>query len=710
MRWFFAAVAAGVVAVLAEMGAIGVATGGVLAGTITCFAALALVAGLSLDGSRWLALRLAPAPDPRLRREREPSRGRARAWIRAGLMCAPVVPLAWWVAGELFEGAFASTLPGAAAATLWFPTGAWLGATVGVRLTGALPRVLRVVGLLLAVVVIEWVNRTVKVDEVFRLHTGLVVASFVAMAALVRELGPRSRQAPIPLYVLAALTVYAGTMPGFRHALDDRFDRWVVSHRGSHTRLLARATREAMDLDGDGYAFAFGGADCDELDPSRHPGAKEIPGNGVDENCDGIALELGDIVPPEVRREARAADINRWKRDDAARALIARARDYDVLLIAVDALRADAVYGRETHLPSIGGLLEDSIVFTRAFAPAAGTDLSMSTLMTGRIDPFSGVDATWADAMGVTGRESFAVIPREVLRYAGYTLMTRGFDRHRRVVNDPDEQDVGTRATSQRTTKLALSFYDQLDEATRSFVWLHYFDAHEHDELKSPSMRKRIAGSDPRDRFARYQAAVGLVDDGLGTLIAGLRERGRWDRTIVVFVSDHGEGLGDDPRLPKNHGRVVYNPLIHVPLAIRIPGVSGRRLDTPVSLLDLAPTILDLVDGPPLSKADGGSLLPYLVRGAPDDLLAARPIVFNESEQHGIIVWPYKLMRRPAENLVELYDLRDDFGEHRDLADDERDHVADLLASYDALPTVVLDRTRRGRALRERAAKATAWE
>ncbi|HEY0134375.1 MAG TPA: hypothetical protein VGB85_09855, partial [Nannocystis sp.] len=81
-----------------------------------------------------------------------------------------------------------------------------------------------------------------------------------------------------------------------------------------------------------------------------------------------------------------------------------------------------------------------------------------------------------------------------------------------------------------------------------------------------------------------------------------------------------------------------------------------------------------------------------------------RPLVLNESEQYGVIVWPHKLLVRPGDNLTELYDLSEDFAEARNLAADAPRRVGELMQYYHAAPSVNLDRTSRGRRLRERAA------
>jgi arylsulfatase A-like enzyme len=196
---------------------------------------------------------------------------------------------------------------------------------------------------------------------------------------------------------------------------------------------------------------------------------------------------------------------------------------------------------------------------------------------------------------------------------------------------------------------------------------------------------------------------VRVVDEQLGALRQSLVERGEWDRTIVVFASDHGEGLGENARLPDNHGRFVYNALVHVPLAIRIPGVAAAQIDAPVSLLDVYPTLLELAGAPP-ATSDGASLLPWLFDEAPESLTqGGRPLPLNESDQFGVVLWPDKLLVRREDNLAELYDLASDFGETRDRAATEPERVAELLAIYAALPAVEIDRTRAGRKKREQA-------
>src|SRR5690606_32397408 len=137
---------------------------------------------------------------------------------------------------------------------------------------------------------------------------------------------------------------------------------------------------------------------------------------------------------------------------------------------------------------------------------------------------------------------------------------------------------------SQRTTKLGLQLLDRhlAGDAREApfFLWLHYFDVHEHDEVEAEDRNLvDYLGARPLEpgKEPRYRAMVGLVDREVDRVIDELAARGLWERAIVVFASDHGESLGEDPRLPDHHGRVLYNALVHVPLAIRLPGVAASR-------------------------------------------------------------------------------------------------------------------------------------
>jgi arylsulfatase A-like enzyme len=639
----------------------------------------------------------------------------AAAMVRA----AAALPALAFVSRDLFEGARAATLPGAAWGTLWVPALGWAAVSVlllaGARLVRSGRRARAAVSLALVSVAVlaEFANRSLYRSEYPDVHAFLVALSLVSLALAARvAAGPAAPGGTgvVVARAVAAAVVLGALHPTIAYGLESPESRWAVATRGTHTRELVRIVRAQFDRDGDGYSRVLGGGDCDDDDPNIHPGAVDIPGDGIDQDCSGFDAPLpktpdADAAPDLalLRAELRArADVND---------LIDATGAMNVVIIVIDALRADVLHesgANRSAFPHLFRFLDQARVFRRAFAPSAGTDLSVGAILTGRIDPFVVLDTTLVEAIQRSGRGTRAVLPTEVLRYAGEVLIRRGLDRLHRYVNDPDERDVGSHTTSVRTTDLGLRALDELTRAGSPFyLWLHYFDVHETAQVERDDRGLlAIAGSGELSFEDKYRALVALTDREVGRFLAAMDERGLADHTIVVLLSDHGESLGEDPRLPEKHGRFVYNPLVHVPLAIRIPGVAPAAVDVPVSLVDVMPTLLELLDQELPAEMDGWSLLPHLVEDPPPELTTAtRAVVLNEQEQWGVIEWPFKLMVRAGDNLVELYDLERDFAEQRDLSKERGEEVARLKARYAEFPRPSLDRSRAGRQLRDERAR-----
>jgi arylsulfatase A-like enzyme len=195
------------------------------------------------------------------------------------------------------------------------------------------------------------------------------------------------------------------------------------------------------------------------------------------------------------------------------------------------------------------------------------------------------------------------------------------------------------------------------------------------------------------DDPAHARAVAGLYDAGirrmdertLAPLLGALDQAGVADRTLVVFTSDHGDAFGE-------HGAFLHDDVhlgtVHVPLVLRLPGVlpAGRRIDAPVRVLDVMPTVLDVVGLPVPANVQGRSLLP-LVRG---DAATPPPAVSEYLAPDGALVT--RSIRTPARALirgpsgVQLYDLADDAGERHDVAGgrpDELTALDDLLGEWD---------------------------
>ena len=327
------------------------------------------------------------------------------------------------------------------------------------------------------------------------------------------------------------------------------------------------------------------------------------------------------------------------------------------VLITVDTLRADhlGAYGSQRDLtPRLDALALESVIFTSAYSATSFTLPSVSTILTGRYPEELGIwnnesavaasVPTLASALRQQGWRTGAVVSNFVLRAS--SGLAAGFD----VYDDEFPQKERVRKWPERVaTDTTDAFFQTLDACTAGeapcFVWVHYQDPHgpytpppghreRHLEAErdAPDGRRRLPvlpsgrgglGAIPHYQHlngqhevafyrAGYDAEVAYMDAEVGRLLNGIAVRGLVGDTLLVFTADHGEGLGEYDYWFA-HGEHLIDPLVHVPLMIRAPGVPPERRDDLVAAVDLFPTVLNA-----LGAADGD--LPPLGR----DLLAAR--------------------------------------------------------------------------------------
>jgi arylsulfatase A-like enzyme len=197
------------------------------------------------------------------------------------------------------------------------------------------------------------------------------------------------------------------------------------------------------------------------------------------------------------------------------------------------------------------------------------------------------------------------------------------------------------------------------------------------------SCKERLTVAEIRQR---YSQEVSFVDHEIGKLMTRLEETGRLDRTLLIFTSDHGEGLGDHKHV--GHISQLYDTLIRVPLIMVYPGriPAGEVVEDTVSLVDLAPTITELLGFSLDAEVRGTSLVPLLEgRVLPDRPVIAetyRPEAY--SDKVAIISRGFKyIWSRRDHEWVELYDLARDPNELRDLSQKQPGLLSELREALD---------------------------
>lgn len=282
-----------------------------------------------------------------------------------------------------------------------------------------------------------------------------------------------------------------------------------------------------------------------------------------------------------------------------------------VLVITVDALRADHLgsygYGRPTS-PNIDRLLSDGLRFERAWTPEPLTGPAMCSMITGlqpqehaatrnglRMKP--GLDSL-PKALAEQGWRTAAFVGTWTLK-DNLTLLGEHFEtygerlRRRRWFGIFNSEATGEDITSDALDWLDDS--DKTDSASPFFLWVHYIEPHAPYRFHEKYAARLSINNDKLTRLDRYDTEIAAVDDAIGRLLAGIEKMGHDDNLVVVFTADHGESLGEHDYW--GHGRYLYEPSLRIPLGIFWKGrIPAGRTSSQATLLDLAPTLLDLSD------------------------------------------------------------------------------------------------------------------
>jgi arylsulfatase A-like enzyme/Tfp pilus assembly protein PilF len=339
-----------------------------------------------------------------------------------------------------------------------------------------------------------------------------------------------------------------------------------------------------------------------------------------------------------------------------------------ILLVTIDTLRWDRVgyMGSDVATPNLDRLARSGAVFTQAITAAPITLPAHSSILSGLYPTSHGTRfngmfrlpdevETVAETLKSRGFATGAFVGAFVLdRRFG---LEQGFDLYDDELpgGDPVDPMHFAERRAEEVVARALTFIEA-HKQERFFVWVHVYDPHLPHNAPAP-YAERYPGR-------AYDAEVAYTDAALGPLLDAVND----DRTAVVVIGDHGEGLGDHGE--SSHTLFVYDSTMRVPLVLKAPAVApGTRVERQVRSVDVAPTILELSGVSSEQKIDGVSLLGQL-GPEPEETLAAYGETFgtfyqfNWSELRFLRKDGFKFIEAPR---PELYDLRADPGETNNL-------------------------------------------
>ncbi|PWB74713.1 MAG: hypothetical protein C3F15_07375 [Holophagae bacterium] len=375
----------------------------------------------------------------------------------------------------------------------------------------------------------------------------------------------------------------------------------------------------------------------------------------------------------------------------------AAAPDLNVVVITLDTTRADHVgcYGYSgATTPRIDALAAEGTLFESCLTPVPITLPSHTTILTGTYPPHHGV----RDNAGFEVPDHVTTLA-EVLAARGYLTaafigafpldsqfrLDQGFQLYDERFAPPSGNPRGLAPADQlfyeerkadEVTEAALAWLEQRPSEP-FFLWLHYFDPHQ--PYDAPEPFSRLFADSP------YDAEIAFADDSIGRFLDVLRSKRLIDRTLIVVVGDHGEGLGDHGEL--THGLTIYDSVLKVPLIVRAPGLPAGRVHGTVRTVDLMPTICELVrvECPP--AVQGRSLVGLLGGGEAPEIEAYSETLrgrlqYGWSPVFALTEGGWKYIAAPQ---PELYRVARDPGETTNLIDREPEVAKRLEARLSSL-------------------------
>lgn len=408
------------------------------------------------------------------------------------------------------------------------------------------------------------------------------------------------------------------------------------------------------------------------------PGARDQP-ESIRQEMNHITTEMQKLLTPSLKSQTSGRVFFTLCFFALMAEAAATGATPNVLIVTIDTLRADRLgcYGYKVkQTPVLDNLAREGTLFERAFTAVPLTLPAHCTLFTGAYPPFHGVRDNAGSALGPEQKTLAEVLKDRGYRTAAFVGafvldskfgLNQGFDTYVDHFDLSRAETISPGYIQRRGDEVvqnAINWFEKV--GTRDFfAWVHLYDPHDPYTPPEPFL-SRHPGSP-------YDGEVEFVDQCVGTLLDYLKKREGYDNTLIVVVGDHGESLGDHGE--EKHGFFIYNSVLHVPFIVRLPlgSQAGRRVAQNVSIADLFPTVLQVlqIPGSVAPGMQGRGLLSLILGKAADwrnEIYAESyypRLQFGWSELRALITAQGKFILAPQ---PELYQLDADFEERRNLA------------------------------------------
>lgn len=375
-------------------------------------------------------------------------------------------------------------------------------------------------------------------------------------------------------------------------------------------------------------------------------------------------------------------------------------RPRSVLMLTIDSMRADMPWNGYPRpiAPNLTALAEKCTVYTNAYAISSYTAKSVAAFLTGKYPStlyrngffFAGYSDANEFIAETLSRNGIATLSwHGHMYFARAKGLNQGFDEWRVVPGLSFDAQTDNHVTSEKMTKLGIELLSKPELKDKQFfAWAHYMDPHDqyNRHAEAPDF-----GNKARDR---YDQEIFHTDLWIKKLLDFVDEQPFGKDTYLIVSADHGEAFGEKGMY--KHAFELWEVLTRVPLLVCGPGIKAQRISERRTHIDLPATFFELLGQPIPPDIMGKSLVPELTGKEPPG--NREPILLELAEdshnppRRALIQGDYKLIWSGPRDRFQLYNLKLDPGEEKDLTKEEPEKLAEMVAAYraawDALPMV----------------------